>query len=52
MRFLTGCIAGVFVYGVFWFVYTQTGQIGFGISITAIVGIGVMVALGRMTKGN
>ena len=52
MRFLRGCIAGAFIYGVFWFVYTQTGQIGFGISITAVVGIGVIVALRRMAKGN
>ena len=52
MRFIRGCIAGVLIYGVFWFAYTQTGQIGFGIGITAVIGIGVMVALRRMAKGN
>ena len=52
MSFTRGCIGAALIYGVFWFVYTQTGQIGFGIGITAIVGTGVIYVLRRMAKGN
>ena len=52
MRFLRGCIAGALINGVFWFVYSQTGNIVIGIAITASISIGVIAVLRRMAKGS
>ena len=52
MRFIRGCIAGALTNGVFWVLYSMTGNIVSSIGITAVVGVGVIVALRRMAKGS
>ena len=45
MRFIRGCIAGALINGVFWFLYSMTGNIVPSMGITAVVTICVVVAL-------
>ena len=52
MRFLRGCIAGALINGVFWFVYSQTGNFVSGMGVTAVVSICVIVVLRRLAKEN
>jgi hypothetical protein len=50
MRLLGWGIVGALLNGLFWFVYTQTGNIVCGIGITAAVSVAIVVALNMMGK--
>jgi putative flippase GtrA len=50
MRLLGWGIVGTLLNVLFWFVYTQTGNIVYGIGITAAVSVAIVTALNMTGK--
>ena len=50
MKLIVGCIVGAFINGVFWFLYSMTGNIVPSMGIIAVVCIGIIATLKTLGK--